>query len=387
MPRAPRLPSYRLHKPSGQAVVTLAGHDVYLGPHNSPESRAEYNRRLAEWLACNRQQPTEKVPDLTVAEVLDAYWTHAETYYRQPDPLTGVLAPTPQLGRLRYALAPVRDLYQLQPASRFGPLALQTVQQWMVRKGWCRKYVNQQIDCIKRCFKWAVSQELVPASVYEGLRCLPGLRAGRSGARETEPIEPVPEDQLEPVRQKVSAHVRSVIDLQLLTAARPGEVLTLRPAELDRSGPVWLYRPLGHKTLFRGQARTIYLGPKAQAVLTPYLERSPETFCFVPAESAAAHYLAQGMTERRAAQLGKLYVNPRYSSRTYGDLIRLACKRAGIDPNWHPHQLRHNAATRIVAEFGWEAARIILGHKTLSATRIYGADDLAKALEVMAKAG
>jgi hypothetical protein len=37
-----RIPSYRLHKPTGQAVVTLSGKDQYLGRHGSPESRAAY---------------------------------------------------------------------------------------------------------------------------------------------------------------------------------------------------------------------------------------------------------------------------------------------------------------------------------------------------------
>jgi hypothetical protein len=35
MPRNSRIPSYRLHKPSGQAVVTI-GKDIYLGRFNSP---------------------------------------------------------------------------------------------------------------------------------------------------------------------------------------------------------------------------------------------------------------------------------------------------------------------------------------------------------------
>jgi hypothetical protein len=46
-------PSYRLHKPTGQAVVTVrttAGErrDVYLGKYDSPESRREYSRIIAE---------------------------------------------------------------------------------------------------------------------------------------------------------------------------------------------------------------------------------------------------------------------------------------------------------------------------------------------------
>jgi hypothetical protein len=53
-------PSYRLHKQSGQAVVTLtdgAGRrrDTYLGRYGSAESRAEYARVIAEWEASGRR--------------------------------------------------------------------------------------------------------------------------------------------------------------------------------------------------------------------------------------------------------------------------------------------------------------------------------------------
>src|SRR5262249_23440196 len=49
-----RVPSYRLHKPTGLAVVSIGGRDVYLGKHESSESRAEYDRIIAEWLATGR---------------------------------------------------------------------------------------------------------------------------------------------------------------------------------------------------------------------------------------------------------------------------------------------------------------------------------------------
>ena len=41
MPRIkrPRTPSYRRHKPSGQAVVTLNGKDYYLGKNGAKASR------------------------------------------------------------------------------------------------------------------------------------------------------------------------------------------------------------------------------------------------------------------------------------------------------------------------------------------------------------
>jgi hypothetical protein len=50
-------PSYRLHKPSGQAVVTLSGKDFYLGPWKSAASREAYDRLLAEWISNGRRLP------------------------------------------------------------------------------------------------------------------------------------------------------------------------------------------------------------------------------------------------------------------------------------------------------------------------------------------
>jgi hypothetical protein len=72
--RVPRTPSYRLHKPTGQAVVTLNGRDHYLGRYGTAASRAEYDRLLAEWLEAGRSiiPPASPVgSDLTVNEFLE----------------------------------------------------------------------------------------------------------------------------------------------------------------------------------------------------------------------------------------------------------------------------------------------------------------------------
>ena len=42
------VPSYRLHKPSGQARVIIDGEHIYLGPYGSPESHEKYARLIAE---------------------------------------------------------------------------------------------------------------------------------------------------------------------------------------------------------------------------------------------------------------------------------------------------------------------------------------------------
>ena len=82
-----RVPSYRLHKRSGLAVVTLDGKDHYLGQYGTPESREEYNRLIAQWLTHHRRRSSaqtsqgRKGDDITVSELLVAYWRFAETYY------------------------------------------------------------------------------------------------------------------------------------------------------------------------------------------------------------------------------------------------------------------------------------------------------------------
>ena len=52
---APRTPSYRHHKPSGQAVVTLDGRDFYPGRWGTQESTQTYDRLVGEWQANGRR--------------------------------------------------------------------------------------------------------------------------------------------------------------------------------------------------------------------------------------------------------------------------------------------------------------------------------------------
>src|SRR5262245_11468911 len=127
MPRSPRTPSYRHHKPSGQAVVTLNGRDHYLGAFGSPESRARYDALIAEWLTAGRcVRPPSPVARPTINELLLAYWRFAEDHYRDADG-----SASKELLNLRDSLRPVRQLYGLQPADQFGPLALRAVREAM----------------------------------------------------------------------------------------------------------------------------------------------------------------------------------------------------------------------------------------------------------------
>lgn len=77
-----RVPSYRHHRPSGQAIVTLSGKEFYLGKWQSEESQQEYQRLVSEWLASGTRPPVGKKGKpqnaLTVNQVLLAYWKFAE---------------------------------------------------------------------------------------------------------------------------------------------------------------------------------------------------------------------------------------------------------------------------------------------------------------------
>ncbi len=98
-----RVPSYRRHKPTGQAVVTINGQDIYLGKWNTAASRAEYDRLIAEFLANGRRLQSDA--DGTVVEVLNAYRKFAENYYRKGGRVTS------EYGAIKDALKLVRELY------------------------------------------------------------------------------------------------------------------------------------------------------------------------------------------------------------------------------------------------------------------------------------
>ena len=155
----------------------------------------------------------------------------------------------------------------------------------MIDGGWSRNYVNACVGCIKRLWKWAASEELVPAEIYQRINTVEGLRKGRSKAKETKPIRPVAWTQVKPVLPKVSRSVRAMIKLQFLTGMRPGEVVILRACDIDRDKPIWEYRPSIYKTEHVDQERVIYLGPKAQAIIQRFLRSDPETYLFTPKEA------------------------------------------------------------------------------------------------------
>jgi integrase len=228
----PRVPSYRRHKPSGQGVVTLNGRDHYLGKWNTKASRREYDRLIGEWLAARRCLARDGA-GLTVAQVALAYWRRAKTYYRvKPGGSRG------NIDRVRLALRLLRESYDHTPARDFGPLALQFLQRGLAEAGKSRTYANDLIQTVKQCFKWAVAQEMVPVTVYQALATVPGLRKGRSPAREPQPVQPVADAVVQARLPELPVVVANMVRLQRLTGCRPAEVCIIRPCDVDTTGDV-----------------------------------------------------------------------------------------------------------------------------------------------------
>jgi integrase len=243
---------------------------------------------------------------LTVNELILAYWRHAEQHYRHSDG-----SPTSELDCLRAALRPLKALYGHTPAAAFGPLALKAVRERMVASGWCRNLVNKHAGRVKRVVRWAASEELLPPSAYHALQAVAGLARGGTAARETEPVKPVPEAFVDAVLPLVLPPVRAMIELQRLTGMRPGEVCAMRPCDLDTFGAVWLYRPPRHKTAWRGRERVVALGPRAQAVVRPFLTLDTSAPLFSPRRA-----LAERAERMRAAR--KTRVQPSQRDRRGG---------------------------------------------------------------------
>ncbi len=158
-----RTPSYCLHKASGQAVVRIDGTDHYLGQFGTPESRAEYDRLIAEWLANGRRLSNANGGDgPTVAELILNYWQWAERYYRNEQG-----EPGQELDNLRSALKPLRRLYGHERAAAFGPLALRAVQEDLTKSGLSRGVVNARVNRVRRRLQVG---RLLPADPVRRLR-------------------------------------------------------------------------------------------------------------------------------------------------------------------------------------------------------------------------
>jgi integrase len=394
-------PSYRQHS-SGQAIVTVRTaegnrRDLLLGPWDSSESRAEYAHVLEVLNAHGGRYPGEApAPEsLSVNEVILEFWKYAEGHY-------GIN--NKELEQFRYSLRPLKTLYGTHPAARFTPKCLKVVRQNMVDLGWCRSVINRRLTRIKTMFNWAVSEELVPPSIAHGLREVKGFRKGEKNVRESNPVQPAFAEDMLAALPHCPRPVAAMLELQWLTGMRSGEVRVMRTLDIDQANPdCWLYRPGSdagphgqHKNAWRGQDRVVPLGPRCIEILKPWLRPDdPAAYLFQPriaTEDRNAKRKALRKTPRTPSQLArKRKKHPKrapgdcYSEETYPRAVARACKKASV--RFHPYMLRHGRKMDIERAEGSEAARCVLGQKSIQSTEHYGKIDVGCAAEVMGRLG
>jgi integrase len=401
MPRPKSLtPKYRRHKPSGQAVVRINGHDHYLGEHGSQESRERYAVLMADYLTVGRIPDPEPEPDRgqTVDAVIAAYWQHIEQNGRY----TKSGEPTSERSWIRDSLKPLSDLFGATPAAEFGPKKMHALRNWVIEatvaKGrkLARSTINSRMRRVVMLFRWAVGMELVPSSVWHGLQAVPGLRKGETTrVKESKGVRAVPWVDVAAALEHLSPEVAAMVELQWLTGMRPGEVRTIRGRDIDRSDKVWIYRPSSHKNEHHELDCERMVGPRAQRVLAKFLKADPDAYLFSPQEVEQNRMLArrEGRVhklwpshERRYRDDPPSYAGEIYTTHSYRQAIHRACKAAKV-PQWSPNQLRHSRATEVRRVYGLEAAQVTLGHATADVTQVYAERDRELARRVALETG
>jgi integrase len=409
---AGRFPKLTLHKASGQGVVRLDGRDVYCGPFGTVDCQTRYMKAIADWVdRGQRSATTETDPaapsDITVNELLLGFLRWAAGHYVKDG------RPTGEITNIKYAIRHAREMFGKTLAKDFGPRRLKNLRDRLIeeptsvtkagnKRFLCRNEVNRRTRIIVRAFKWAVAEELISPTVHQALAAVPGLAKGRSAARESEPVGPVPDATVDAVLPYVSRQVRAMMELQRYSAMRPGEACSIRTMDVDTSGQTWWFVPSSHKTEHHGIDRRIPLGPEARELLRPWLRPDqPQAFLFSAREAEVERLAAMRQApkspvqpsqqdrrrKRRVKKPGDAYTTDSYRQAIHYGVAKLNRRLAKegkppIEP-FHPNQIRHLAADRINHESDPDTARVILGHRSVRTTEVSMRQDWTKAAEAM----
>ena len=227
---------------------------------------------------------------------------------------------------------------------------------WLVgSKRYCRWSVNEWLMRVRRLVKYGQSRKMVPAEHVLEVCGVTGVRVG--DARESEKVSPAVLADVEATIPNLPPALRTLVRVQLLCGARAGELVGMRPYDIDRSATPWAYRPAKHKGQWRGNERVIFLGPKARKALADPIEEAGERGFVFPTPGRERHYLRT----------------------SYQHAIRDACIAAGV-PHWTSHQLRHRCGTLVREKFGKDYAAAVLGHSGRGVTDRYTWAETAKRL-------
>ena len=340
------------------------------------------------------------VADLAARHKAAAKAEHDPAWFKRNEP------------RIRYACDVLVELHGDELATNYGPRKLKALQAHLcaLKRADERtprltvKTVNERVRTIVAVFKWAVSDELIPPAVLQGLRAVPSVRTGKPGTRSSRKVAPVAKEHYEAVLPYLNNPVRALIKLLWLTGARPGELFGLRPHDINRGDTPWVARLNEHKTAWKAKGRVLHFGAEARGVLEPFLLRPASRPLFSPSEG-----MSDSNRQRRVSRQRKLYdgdveryerekagrdrqeFTATYDAKSLRKAVLRAVERCNRErakndeqsiPAWFPYQLRHAAATRIRKEHGIEASRVLLGHTSAGMTEVYAEADQQRAASI-----
>lgn len=365
-----RIPQYSVHNVRNIAYVNWQSARHYLpGKAHSVESKEAYKAFLRD----NVFGPTQVKPGrrISITELILLYQEFASNYYEDQGHQSHYNA------MITVALK-LEHLYHNVTAADFGPKMLKEFRSTLVEDGNSRDYVNDQINRVRKIFKWAVSEELIPVETYQALATVSGLKRGQEGVKDTAKRQPAAWDDVEAIAKVLHEPVSTMVYFQWHTGQRSMAIVQAHADQFKQDADgMWIWEPR-HKTEYLGKTVRIPLGPKAAKLVGARLEEGGLLF---------------------PTRLGTTYKTWTYRQailRAQESLYEAQCKQHEKEPQkhpkpklirWTPHQIRHAKGHHIRSKYGVEAAQALLGHDSLQATEIYSEKRFQLAKQIAAKEG
>lgn len=324
MSRRPNAEPTYLYKEKDKGRIFWRGKTRDLpGRYKSAESWAEFHRLSAIVQATGELPPMDAmVGEITMAELGRRYLKAMRIKFgpksKEPD-------------YLKYAVRDCNRLFRAMPVSQFQPPQLKAVRTKVLESGCVRRTANKRAQQLIRMIQWAVEEGLADPAQWQRLKAVEPIHQGQYGAVDRPKKTAVPAHQVEQVMEYLKPEHRAAVQILALTGMRTGELLAMRPQDVNMAGRHWLYTMQKHKTSNKTGETVIVIPEPATRIL---LERMPRD-----------------------------YTRPwfRHSSTWLRIAVKRACERAGV-PHWHPHQLRHQFATVVTQQLDERVAQTLLRH-------------------------
>lgn len=347
MPRHANTEPTYLYKEKDKGRIFWRGKTRVLpGRYKSAESWAEFHRLAAIIQETGDFPPDQTDQPLTMAH-LGKFYLKAMRIKFGPDSREPVY--------LSYAIRDCNRLFGALSVDQFLPPQLKAVRAEIVKAGLCRRTANKRAQQLTRLIQWAVEEGHATPDQWHRLKAVEPIHQGQYGAKDMPAKRPVSLDHFERTAEYLRPEQRDAARVLLLTGMRTGELLAMRPQDVNMAGRHWLYTLSKHKTSKKTGSATVLIPEPAAIILAA---RMPRDY--------TRRWFPHTNTWLRIA-------------------VKRACERADV-PHWHPHQLRHQFATIVASQIDDRVAQKLLRHHDPKMTARYVSqteDELLRIAELL----